>query len=330
MDHGALVISLDFELIWGMIDKITSKDIIKKVNNVKEVVPKILNLFKTYEIHATWAVVGLITSSSKEEIIEHLKNIKVNYHNESLKPSNILDHIHQLETSLLCNIDLVKSIQNIPHQEIGSHSFSHFYSLEKGQTDKDFINDIITFNEILEQKLNVKATSYIDPRFQHNASYDKYLTAHGFKTYRGIREDKLKQKKIPDFLKRWIKFLDRYVNILGHRTYSIKDNQKLLNMKESFYFRGYKKHHFMFEWLKIKRIKKAMLYAAKHHEIIHIWWHPHDFGLQVFSNINQLHNLLMYFTKLKKRYDMKSYHMDELCMRVKLHDDLKKININKN
>lgn len=317
MEHGVLVVSLDFELIWGMVDKIYDKNVLKKVNNVKLVVPKILDLFKTYEIHATWAIVGLIMSENKEEIIKHINNLDISYENKSLDLTNVISHLNQLDQSIFCNLDLVKSILHTPHQEIASHSFSHFYALEKGQSEKDFIHDINIFENILNNKLNLKASTYIDPRFQHKVSYERYLLDQGYDTYRGIREDKIENKKLPNIFKRWIKFCDRYFNFLGHRTYTIENYHKLLNVKESYFFRGYKNNHFGLEWLKMIRFKKAMHYAAKHNEMIHIWWHPFDFGLKVDKNINQLQHLLKYYIKIKKRYQMKSYNMNEMNKHLK-------------
>ena len=52
------IISLDFELKWGVLefDERYNKNLLV----ARQVIPKILTLFKEYQIKATWAVVGLL------------------------------------------------------------------------------------------------------------------------------------------------------------------------------------------------------------------------------------------------------------------------------
>ena len=52
------IISLDFELYWGIRDKRTIADYGKNLRNVHQVVPALLECFQRYGIHATWATVG--------------------------------------------------------------------------------------------------------------------------------------------------------------------------------------------------------------------------------------------------------------------------------
>ena len=55
-----LIISLDFELFWGVADSCVLEDYRSNIEGVWEVVPKLLNLFRRYEIKATWATVGML------------------------------------------------------------------------------------------------------------------------------------------------------------------------------------------------------------------------------------------------------------------------------
>ena len=59
-DMSALVISLDFELFWGVTDSKTIENYGANVEGVWQSVPGILKLFKEYGIHATWATVGML------------------------------------------------------------------------------------------------------------------------------------------------------------------------------------------------------------------------------------------------------------------------------
>lgn len=59
--HGSLVISLDYELMWGVRDLFTPEDYGQSnIKQVSEVISRLLQLFYKYDIHATFAVVGFI------------------------------------------------------------------------------------------------------------------------------------------------------------------------------------------------------------------------------------------------------------------------------
>ena len=67
---GKLLISLDFELMWGVRDKRTISGYGKNIMGAREAIPQLLNLFGKYDIHATWAVVGFLFARSRKELEE--------------------------------------------------------------------------------------------------------------------------------------------------------------------------------------------------------------------------------------------------------------------
>ena len=62
----------------------------------------------------------------------------------------------------------------------------------------------------------------------------------------------------------------------------------------------------------LRRIKNEMEDAAKFNSIYHLWWHPHNFGKNLSANLNNLEQILIYYTKLKKKYSMNSVCMKDL------------------
>ena len=46
-----------------------------------------------------------------------------------------------------------------------------------------------------------------------------------------------------------------------------------MNLPASFFIRPYSKKLFLFNNLKLRRIKNSMTHAAKNREMIHLWWH---------------------------------------------------------
>jgi hypothetical protein len=66
------------------------------------------------------------------------------------------------------------------------------------------------------------------------------------------------------------------------------------------------------EPLRLRRIKKAMTYAAKRGEVFHLWWHPHNFGINQEENFKNLTEILEHFKTLQRKYSMRSASMKEI------------------
>ena len=45
-------------MFWGMADVSAASNLASSMRRVHEVVPRLLKLFETYGVHATWATVG--------------------------------------------------------------------------------------------------------------------------------------------------------------------------------------------------------------------------------------------------------------------------------
>ena len=68
--------------------------------------------------------------------------------------------------------------------------------------------------------------------------------------------------------------------------------------------------HFL-EGMKLRRVKKQMLHAAKHGLTFHLWWHPHNAGRNTEEYLNQLEDILRYYDELRETYGMQSLNMAE-------------------
>jgi hypothetical protein len=55
-----------------------------------------------------------------------------------------------------------------------------------------------------------------------------------------------------------------------------------------------------------------MSYAAKRNLVYHLWWHPHNFGKNLDSNLNMLTEILNHYTYLNKKYNFTSLNMKGL------------------
>ena len=77
---GTLIVSLDFELFWGMLDCSSLEAYRANVLGGRKAIPQLLSLFRRYDIHATWAAVGFLFGANYEELSRYFPE-------ESLRPS---------------------------------------------------------------------------------------------------------------------------------------------------------------------------------------------------------------------------------------------------
>ena len=80
---GKLIISLDYELMWGVCEKRTIHSYGSSVEMVPEIINRTLELFNQYRIHATWATVGFLLNESKEAFERNKSEIIPEYQKKS-------------------------------------------------------------------------------------------------------------------------------------------------------------------------------------------------------------------------------------------------------
>jgi peptidoglycan/xylan/chitin deacetylase (PgdA/CDA1 family) len=321
-NKGTLVISLDLELMWGVIDKATVTGYGESnVANVDMVLSKMLHLFDRYNIHATFAPVGFIAYSGKESLLRNLPEKRPSYHNKKLSPyaNHYIDNIDEAHADLYFAPHLIERIRRTPGMELGTHTFCHYYCIEEGQTLDEFREDlqkaILTAN-----KNGYDAKSIIFPRNQVTTEYLQACKEMNIKIYRGnpSRFFIPGKKGFSAVVQRACRFLDSCINISGHNTYVYRecvDDNGMVNVKASRFLYPYKKSSPLLTALRLRRIKKDIAYAAKHGEMYHLWWHPHNFGADVQESLDMLESILRYFDSCRKKYGMTSVNMLEYVNR---------------
>lgn len=314
MNKGVFIISLDFELMTGVFDKRSIDSYAENIKGAQLAIPRILKLFEKYEIHATWATVGCLFYSKLEELLNDVPIKKPQYLDPNFSIYNHLQYITDYEfKNYYSGLGLLRDLMQVPFQEIATHTFSHYYCLEKGQTIEEFRDDIKKAVE-KASKLSISIKSIVFPRNQFNIKYLKVCNEEGLTSYRGVESiffQKSRNQKQLNFFHRLLRLIDSYINISGHNTYKLKLVEGLVNLPASFFLRPFSKRFSFLESFKIKRLKRAMLLAAKKGNVFHLWWHPHNFGLDTHKNLDNLEIILKYYNELNVKYGMTSLTMNE-------------------
>ncbi len=186
MQYGAFVISLDFELLWGVRDKRTIADYGANIRGVRDVVPALLDLFAEREIACTWATVGLLFFAADKALLASLPARKPCYANPRVSSYHYLGEVGTDEEHdhYYYGLSLIRRILAYPAQEIGTHTFSHFYCLEEGGDTEAFRADLEAAQGAAAG-LGVELASIVFPRNQVSAAHLSVCREFGLRAFRG-------------------------------------------------------------------------------------------------------------------------------------------------
>jgi len=314
--QGAFVISLDFELHWGVRDhRPLSRAERSRLLAARDAIPRLLDLFDEFSISATWATVGLLFARSREEAQAFAPKRKPNYADPRLNPYSEQLGKDEKDDPFHFAPTLIAAIARRRGQEIGSHSFSHFYSMESGQTAADFQADTESALAIAVNSGH-RLTSYVFARNQVNPAYLPILQQAGITAYRANEQAKIKkaasfrdQRRIDRRLRR---FLDAYVDVCGPQTSHFALKQQPFALFASRYLRPYRPGTAVLEPLLLTRIDQVMRHAALRGQVFHMWFHPEDLAPFVDENLLLLRRVLQLFDHQRNKHNMLSLSIGQL------------------
>ncbi|MFR9711657.1 polysaccharide deacetylase [Paenibacillus sp. MB22_1] len=321
-EAGILVVSLDFELYWGVRDLYTKAEYGAKWLREREWIPRMLELFRTSGVHATWATVGLLFFENRRELLAGLPKLKPSYADNRLSPYAEIEAgavgDGEAEDPSSFAATLIERIRQTPGQAIGSHTFSHYYCSEKGQTADEFYSDLQANVAIAEQK-GISLQSLVLPRNQLRRRYLHRLPELGFKTYRGNPRHSLYRggySTSDPWFRRALRLADSYLNLTGHHTYSVDliSPRLPINLPASFFFRTPPGLLRRLDPLRLKRIKDGMTQAARQGQVYHLWLHPYNAADEEL--FRSLEAVIRHYRHLAEQYGMISLNMEELGERV--------------
>lgn len=309
---SALLISLDFELFWGVAD---SRSIAGYSNNIEGewiAIPRMLELFRRYGIRVTWATVGMLMCRDYSQWCDIRPTVLPTYKRMQCSTYS-MDSVVRENPKLFFARALVNDILDTPGQEIASHSYSHFYCQEVGATTEQFAADLECARAI-GAEIGLKFRSFVFPRNQVNGECLAALNRMDYRVFRGNPAHWLYRKgHSVDYghVGRVIRLADAYFQISGSNVATPSVINGLVNVPASLSLRPWSRYLSGLESLRLLRLKQAMTEAAVTDGIFHLWWHPHNFGVNIDRNVTVLNALLQHYQILRDKYDMRSVQMDD-------------------
>ncbi|MBF6652511.1 polysaccharide deacetylase [Flavobacterium columnare] len=316
MGDGKFVISLDFELHWGAAERWDMKLKKEYFDTTRRSIPFVLSLFEKYNIHATWATVGFLFAKNKKQLLDFCPKERPTYRNNKLSYYKIIDSNEvgndENEDPYHFAPSLIELILKTPNQEIGTHTFAHYYCNESGQTKKQFNADLKAAQAIAKENFGIELKSLVFPRNQFNFEYIEVAKKNGIKVVRSNPDVwfwKSKSKLAP-----LARAFDTLMPISRTLTFKRKKSHgdEVLMLPASRFFRPFTCKEKNIQFVKMNRIKKEMTFAAKNNSVYHLWWHPHNFGESLEENLFYLEIILRHYQGLNEKYGFSSVSMLEM------------------
>lgn len=322
MDSPVFIVSLDFELLWGVFDKIGKKVDDAYFKKTRVLIPRMLEIFAKHKIEVTWATVGMLFAENEEEWNQYnpkyLPSFREKEHSAyHWVKQNGLNPVYHFAP------ELIQMIHNTPGQEIGSHTYAHYYTLLRGQTPEQFKHDLQAAQSIAKDKFDIQLKSLVFPRNHVNLLYLDICADMGFEQVRTNPEPWYWQEAQHEgFLKKVFRTADCYVPFGPSTAYNAVDvfhwENRIWMMPASRLLKHYAPNNFLSNSVRLQRVKDEMKLAAKNKQVYHLWWHPHNFAHDPDGALKELDTLLVFFDELRSQYGMESNSMSTFGEKLKL------------
>ena len=317
---GSFVISLDFELMWGVRDHRSVAEYGDAVLSGREAIPFMLSRFSEAGIRATWATVGLLFARNRSEMLDHAPALRPAYRDATLSPYSAIETglIGEDEQAdpLHFGASLLELIAETEGQEIATHTFSHYYCMELGADVASFEADLSSAVAIASETGH-SLQSIVFPRNQTSEGFVAAAAGLGVSTYRGeatgwlYRPRSGSETTMPFRLAR---FLDGALPIGPSQVVHPERHGPVCNVPASRFLRPWSAKLAAYHELHMRRIESEIELAARRGGCYHLWWHPHNFGRNTSRNLAQLDRVIACFKRCRDEFGMESRTMRDLAL----------------
>ena len=283
-------------------------------------IPRILERFSAAGVHASWATVGLLLCEGREDALVRYPR-HPEYDALGIRIVEVIERSGESEADDPYHyaLSLAKRIAATPGQEIATHTFSHYYCLERGPSIEDFERDLRAARAVAELH-GIELTAIVFPRNQYSPDHLAACRRQGIKAFRGNpKPDPYLPRNAADTtrLTRLTRLLDAYVELvpsdelLSHPS----EEEGLVNVPASRFLRPVSRANKRLSILRLRRVRDEMTRAARQGADYHLWWHPHNFGTHTEENLEVLDAIIAHYQRLRQERGMESMTITEAAER---------------
>jgi peptidoglycan/xylan/chitin deacetylase (PgdA/CDA1 family) len=301
----SFVISLDFELRWGSHNRLGLDMNAYRANleGVRVVVPELLRLFAERDLRVTWATVGAIGCRNWDEYFARAprppcyrdRSQGVNPRYADLDPEGRLHFAPEL----------IERICHTPGQELGTHTFSHLPLREPGVTGEDLAADLAAVARLWTDRYGGSPRSLVFPRNQ--VAFLDVVRAADIRIWRGNPTTwyyDANEAATNGARARLLRLLDD-TNPWSHHAFPIEGGmtRASLFLRADLGAAAWRLH--------VAHIRRG-LDRLRAGEIFHLWWHPHNLGIDIRRRLERVREVLDLAAERIARGALVSQNMGEL------------------
>lgn len=276
MKRGALTISIDLELAWGVWDKPSNEYFDRCAELESRIVKALLAAFDRHGICATWATVGRLLERAPELPVSSRHGERIWY------APDVVDQIRKAKTE----------------QEIGSHSFAHVYfdRISRAEADED-----LEAARRVHQREGLEFRSFVYPR--NAVAHVDALRAHGIEVFRSddrgwfIDAKRLGGKRVGQAAN----LVDKVIPI-APRAVPVEQQNGIAEVAGSMLLMARKGLRRLAhpELVRLKA-RRGMAAAQREGRVFHLWFHPSNFYWETDKQLALLEVILADAAKLRDR-----------------------------
>ncbi len=300
-DRGVFTLSIDFELIWGTLDKRGPEGFRKVCETERHIIGRLLDLLEEFDISATWCVLGHL-------FLERCHAIDGRPHPEIVRPRHAwlseewFKHdpcSTEMDSPLFYGRSLLSRIVSCRvAQEVGSHSFSHVIFGDEGCSRATAESEIATCVRLAEE-VGIQLRAFAYPR--NSVGYTNVLREHGFTSYRGPEAHWLEGKRVPHFVMRLARLFDVLIAAEPPVVLPEQVEEGLWNIAGSaMYFPMHGLRRFIPLRLRVARARTGLDAAVTQHKIFHLWFHPTNLAEHSDAMFAGLREILAYACSMRE------------------------------
>jgi peptidoglycan/xylan/chitin deacetylase (PgdA/CDA1 family) len=313
LSTGVFTLSLDFELIWGTLDR--SPDTFREACETERavVVDRLLELLEEFEVSATWCVLGHLFLAS-------CAPANGRKHPEIVPPRHAGDWFahdpcgSEQTDPIFYGRSLIEKIRACPvPQEIGCHSFSHPIFEDPGCSMDTARSELAECLRLAGQA-GMEMRSFAFPR--NRVGHLQVLRDHGFTCYRGPEPTWYEQDGGPKALRR----LGHLLDVLTARRPPVVLPEEALpglwNLPGSMiYFaaHGFRRHVPMS--VRVARAVKGLEAAVRERRVFHLWFHPTNLAFEIDRMFSGLRLIFEHASSLRAQGRLSVLPMAEVVER---------------
>lgn len=281
LDTAVFAISLDTELAWGSFDRNGVPRYAHYYAQVRDIVDKLLEMFRDCQIRATWAIVGhlFLSSCSRDGTDNHDHVLQPNY---SWYPQGWLSHDPYSDVDadpFFYAPDLVDRIVSAsPRHELASHTFTHAI-LGDPECSREVAYSQLQECRRLSEARGREMVSLVFPRNQ--VGHLDVLNQLGFVSFRGPEATRYGDVATASPVGKIVRFLEKflattppcYKDFVCYRGDAAEN--WLVNVPASMFFPPYSGLWTLVGMKKrVSQAKKGIIEAVRNKALFHLWFHP--------------------------------------------------------